>query len=128
MLTKTANGSSIYSTKGGGDAAERGHTMTSDDVFNSQIVKTAEGGTIDLADVRKAFDAEIVDIDEDGGEEWEEEVEMQDGRHYLLYWYFPTEEIPRDEDGNRLADDGLLPWHKQEYIFKAYRYEYGEDD
>lgn len=102
--------------------------MTSDDRFNSQLVKVDGDGTIDLADVRKAFDAEIVDIDEDGGEEWEEEVEMQDGRHYLLYWYFPTEEIPRDEDGNRLGDDGLLPWHKQEYIFKTFRYECGEDD
>ena len=102
--------------------------MVSDDIFNSQIVKTDEGGEIDLADVRKAFDAQISDIDEDGGEVWDEEVEMKDGKHYLLSWYFPTEEIPRDEDGNRLADDGLLPWHKQEYIFKAYRYEYGEDD
>lgn len=102
--------------------------MTSDDKFNAQIVNTDEGGTIDLADVRKAFDATIHDIDEDGGEVWDEEVEMKDGKHYILAWYFPTEEIPRDEDGNRLADDGLLPWHKQEYIFKAFRYEYGEDD
>lgn len=119
----------VYTQRRAAGTPRKGeHTMTSDDKFNAQIVNTDEGGTIDLADVRKAFNATICDIDEDGGEVWGQDVEMKDGKRYLLSWHFPTEEIPRDEDGNRLADDGLLPWHKQEYIFKAFCYECGEDD
>lgn len=107
--------------------------MEMEKIFEHQIIETDEGRTIDLADVVKVCDqAEIVDIDADfgdvGAETWQEHVKMKDGKHYMLKWHFPVEEIPVDSDGNRDPDDGSLPWEKQEYIVFADRYEWGEEE
>ena len=107
--------------------------MEMEKIFEHQIIETDEGLTIDLADVVKVCEqAEIVDIDaefgEVGAETWQEHVKMKDGKHYMLKWHFPEEEIPTLTDGTRDPDDGSLPWHKQEYIVYADRYEWGEEE
>ena len=98
-------------------------------IFNAQTVETDdEYNQIDLADVVWTDGhAEIVDIDDEKGERWQEECKLADGRHYMLQWYFPPEVVPFDEEGNRSSDDSDLPWHKQEYIYRADRYDFAEE-
>lgn len=92
-------------------------------IFTTQVIPTDDyEGFLDLADIVHMYGhAELVDITDDGDEIWTEDGATSDGRHYSLVYKFPAAVVPRDEvTGDRLDDDGLLPW-EQKYICKAGR-------